>query len=249
MNRGIYTVASGGLAAQARMEAVAQNLANASTAGYKAERPLFRVKPLTHAPDETPIDPVLDRTAAQVAEVATIRDFAQGPVHPSGNPLDVAIEGDGFLAVTTPRGERYTRAGNLTVDGDGYLVTARGDRVQGDSGDIRLPVGEAAIGADGSVRVDGTTVGRLKLVTFGQPPALVPEGAALFAPAPGAAPTPLDAAAVRLHPAALEGANTDAVAGMVELVDVARGYESYMKALQRLDQITEKSINEVGRVG
>jgi flagellar basal body rod protein FlgG len=71
----------------------------------------------------------------------------------------------------------------------------------------------------------------------------------LFAPAPRAVATPLDAAAVRLHPGALEGANVDAVSGMVELVDVARGYESYMKALQRLDQITERSINEVGRVG
>jgi flagellar basal-body rod protein FlgG len=248
MNRGIYTVASGGLAAQARMEAVAQNLANVNTAGYKAERLLFRVRPLGADDSDATLHPVLDRTAAQVAEVATVRDFSQGPVRPSGNPLDVAIEGDGFLAVATPRGERYTRAGNFTLDADGYLVTSRGERVQGENGDLRLPPGEVAIGGDGGVRVDGANVGRLRLVTVGDPPALVPEGATLFAPAPKVVATPLDAAAVRLHPGALEGANVDAVSSMVELVDVARGYESYMRALQQLDQVSQRSIDDVGRV-
>jgi flagellar basal-body rod protein FlgF len=248
MNRGIYTVASGGLAAQARMEAVAQNLANVGTAGYKAERLVFRVKPLTRQAEEPGLDPVVDRTAAQVAEVATVRDFTTGPIHTSGNPLDVAIEGDGFFAVATPRGERYTRAGNFSLDADGTLITQSGDRVQGENGDLTLPKGDVVIAEDGSVRVDGNEVGRLKLVGFGNPPALVPEGATLFAPAPKAIPAPLDASAVHLHAGALEGANVDAVTGMVELVDVARGYESYMHALQRLDQVTQRSIDDVGRV-
>ena len=248
MNRGIYTVASGGLAAQARLEAVTQNLANVGTPGYKADRVLFRVKPLTHTAVEPGLDPVLDRTAAQVSEVATTRDFGQGPIRVSGNPLDVAIEGNGFFAVATARGERYTRAGNFMLDGDGYLVTSQGERVQGENGDLRLPTGDVAIGEDGRVRVDGAEVGRLKLVGFGDPPAVVPEGATLFAPAPKAFPAPLDPNDVHLRPGALEGANLDAVAGMVELVDVARGYESYMRALQRLDQITQRSIDEVGRV-
>jgi len=249
MNRGLWTVASGGLAAQDRMEAVTQNLANANTPGYKAERVLFRVEPLTRAPVEDPfLDPVLNRTAAQVAERATVRDFSQGPIRPSGNALDVAIEGDGFFTVATGRGERYTRAGNFALDGDGYLVTAAGDRVQGEQGDLRLPRGDVAVGADGTIRVDGASVGRLKVVTAGDPPQLVPEGATLFAPVPNADVTPLDASAVHLVPGALEAANVDAVTSMVDLVDVARGYEAYMRSLQRLDQVAQKSIDEVGRI-
>ncbi len=246
MNRGIYTVASGGVAALGRLEAAAQNLANVSTAGYKAERLVFRVKPLdTGLPGA--LDPVLGRSAAQVVEAETVRDFSPGPVRLSGNPLDVAIKGGGFFAVTTPRGERYTRQGTFALDADGYLVTAHGERVQGDGGDLRLGPGEVAIGEDGTITVDGTAAGRLKLVSFGERPPLVSEGAALYAAAPGVAATPLAEADVHVQQGALEAANVDAVAGMVELVDVARGYESYMHALRRLDEIAERSINEVGR--
>ncbi len=247
MNRTVYTVASGGMAALARLESVAQNLANVGTAGYKAERLLFRVRPLTTEPRAL-LDPVLGETAAQVTEVATIRDFSPGPIRLSGNPLDVAIAGQGFFTVTTPRGERYTRQGSFTRDAGGYLATQHGERVQGDGGDILLGEGEVAIGEDGTVTVDGAPAGRVKLVTFGDPPALVPEGGALFAPARGAVPTPLDAAETRLQPGALEAANVDAVAGLVELVDVARGFESYMHALQRIDEVAQRSITEVGRI-
>src|SRR5207249_3833634 len=139
----------------------------------------------------------------------------------------VAVNGDGFFVVATARGERYTRQGSFSRDGDGYLVTQHGERVQGDGGDLRIGDGDVAIGEDGTVAVDGSATGRLKVVSFGAHPGLVPEGAALFAPAPGIAPTPLDATAVSLEPSALEGANLDATAGMIELIDVARGFETY----------------------
>jgi len=250
MNRTIYTVASGGMASLARLEAVSQNLANANTAGYKAGRLVFQVRPLSREDDPSGIslDPVLGRTAAQVAEVASVRDFAQGAVRSSGNPLDVAISGEGFFAVATPRGERYTRQGSFALDGEGYLVTQHGERVQGDGGDIAVGGGDIAIGDDGSITSDGLAVGRIKVVSFGPKPALVPEGAALFAPVRGATATPVDATAVRLQPAAVEASNVDAVASMVELVEVSRGFESYMRAMQRLDEVAQRSINEVGKV-
>jgi flagellar basal-body rod protein FlgG len=249
MNRAIYTAASGGLAALARLEAVTQNMANVQTAGFKAERVVFRVRPLGEsAPAE--LDPELGRTAAQVAQVATIRDFSQGPVRRTDNPLDVAITGDGFFVVTTARGERYTRQGTFSLDAEGYLVTQHGERVQGENGsDLRIGSGDVSIGADGGVTVDGASVGRLRLVSFGDQPALLAEGAALFKPAPGATPTPLDATAVQVQGGAIEGANVDAVAGMVELVDVSRGFEAYMHTMEKIDGITQRSINEVGRVG
>lgn len=251
MNRTIYTVASGGMASLARLEAVSQNLANANTTGYKAGRLVFQVRPLTREEDVSGIslDPILGRTAAQVGEVATVRDFAQGAVRSSGNPLDVAISGEGFFTVSTPRGERYTRQGSFALDGEGYLVTQHGERVQGDGGDIRVGEGDIAIGDDGSITADGLSVGRIKVVSFGTPnPPLVPEGAALFAPLRGANATPVDAASVHLQPGAIEASNVDAVASMVELVEVSRGFESYMRAMQRLDEVAQRSINEVGKV-
>ena len=85
-------------------------------------------------------------------------------------------------------------------------------------------------------------------MTFGEHPALMPEGAALFAPAARATPTPLDATAVRLQPGALEGANIDAATSMIELIDVSRGFETYMHAMQRLDEVAQRSISDVGKV-
>jgi len=245
MNRGLYTIASGGVAAQARLDAAAQNLANLNTTGYKAERPIFRVRPLMADPSAA-LDP-LSRTAAQVTEVQVSRDFSPGPVHTTGNALDVAIEGDGFFAVSTPQGERYTRQGSFTRDGNGYLVTQHGERVQGEGGDVRLTGGAVVIGGDGTISVDGVPSGRLKLVDFGEHPGLVPEGNALFAPVSGAVPAALGADQVRVQQGALEASNVDAVRGMIELIDVARGYESYMHALRRLDDVTERSISDVGR--
>jgi flagellar basal body rod protein FlgG len=247
MNRAVYTTTSGGIAALGRLEAVSQNMANVSTAGYKAQRLIFRVRPLELDPPAQ-LDPVLSRTAAQVVEVATVRDFSQGPIRQSGNPLDVAIGGEGFFVVSTPRGDRYTRQGTFTRDGEGYLVTQHGERVQGESGDLTVGIGDAAVGEDGTIAVDGVTAGRLKLVSFGEHPALLPEGATLFAPAPGTTPTPLDATAVHLHPGAIEGANVDPVAGMIELVEVARGFETYMHAMRRLDEVAQHAITDVGRV-
>ena len=93
---------------------------------------------------------------------------------------------------------------------------------------------------------DGKDKGQLKLVRFGATPALVPEGGTLFR-ATGQAPTPVEARAVNVVPGALEGANVDAVRGLVDLVDISRAYESYMNALRNLDDLTKKSISDVGR--
>jgi flagellar basal-body rod protein FlgG len=248
MTRGVYTLASGGIAAQVRLQAVAQNLANASTPGYKGERLVFELRPLS-VPVRSRLDLLLARTAAQVRQADTVRDFSPGPVRESGNPLDVANTGPGFFVVNTPRGERYTRQGVFALDREGYLVTSQGHRVQNDQrGDIRVGQGEATIGEDGTVLADGRPVGRMKIVDFGPKPALVPEGGALFAAVPGTVGTPLDGAKVQLHPGAVEGANVDAVTSMIDMVEVSRGFESYVHALRRLDEVAQRSITEVGRV-
>jgi len=245
VNRGLYTVASGGVAALARLDAAAQNLANVNTAGYKASRPIFRLRPLG---SDVPggVDPVLNRTSAQVVEAQTNYDFSPGPVRGTGGQLDVALTGNEWFVVSTRAGQRYTRQGSFALDREGYLVTAHGDRVQGDGGDIQLAQGDVSISANGRVVQDGKDKGQLKLVRFGATPALVPEGGTLFR-ATGPAPTPVEAREVSVVPGALEGANVDAVRGLVDLVDISRAYESYMNALRNLDDLTKKSISDVGR--
>ena len=248
MNRGIFTITSGALGALARLDAATQNLANINTAGYKAERPQFRLREQDPNP-KGELGQVLGRTGGAVAEVERVRDFSQGPIQQTGNPLDLAITGEGFFAINTTHGERYTRQGTFALDGEGYLTTASGDRVQGSGGDLQLQGSAIVVASDGTVTVNGKTSGQLKLVSFGETPALLPEGSGLFKPADGAQPTPLVEGTGEVAQGAVEGSNLDAVTGMIELVDIARGYEQYMKALERLDSLTAKSISEVGRVG
>lgn len=247
MNRGIFTVTSGAVAALARLDAASQNLANINTAGYKAERPEFRISE-PQIPPRFGVRQVQGQVGGPVIEVERARDFSQGPIQQTSNPLDLAITGDAFFAVNTPQGERYTRQGTFVLDREGYLATADGNRVQGDGGELRLEGNVVVVGADGAVQVDGRNAGQLKLVSFGDKPPLVPEGAGLFKLAPGA-PQASAATNVEITQGAIEGSNLDAVSGLVELVDVARGYEQYMKAIERLDQLTQKAISDVGRVG
>lgn len=250
MTRGLYAAASGAVAALLRLDAVSQNLANVNTAGYKGARPVFSVKGDGDVPPDpgAAVSPERQLGVAQVQEASMQRDFSPGPVRRSGNALDVAIEGPGFFAVATPRGERYTRQGSFALDGDGYLVTEHGERVQGEQGDLRIG-GEPLIAEDGQVSTaDGGSVGKLKIVGFGDKPALVAEGDSLFAPTPGVVATPIKESDVRLEQGAIEASNVDAVRSLMELVEVSRGFESYMKALQRFDEIGQRSINDVGRV-
>lgn len=248
MTRGLYAAASGAVAALERLDSVAQNLANANTAGYKASHPVFRVRgDGDSSPEALAISPARQRGVSQVIEASIDRDFSPGTTRQSGNPLDVAIEGPGFFVVNTPRGQRYTRQGAFSLDGQGFLVTQHGERVQGEQGDIRLD-GTPAIGDDGAISVDGAVVGKLKLVGFGDRPALVPEGSSLFAAAPGAVGQPVKESEVRVRQGAIEASNVDAVSSLMELIEVSRGFESYMKTIQRLDEIGQRSINDVGRV-
>ncbi len=240
MDAGIFSAVSGSMAAQTRLDALANNIANASTAGFKAERVLQRAE---RAGDVAP-PPTAVPTPVTREHVET--DFSQGPINRSGNPLDVAIAGDGFFVVKTERGERLTRGGDFTLDSAGYLATSDGSRVQGTSGDISVPAGDIAIGSDGSVRAGEQRVGQLRLVNVEDPSQLVRESGTRFA-AGSQTPTDVAPGSVHVIQGATEGANLAPVAGLVALIETVRGFETYMRAAERLDQVTSKAINEVGR--
>jgi flagellar basal-body rod protein FlgF len=241
MDAGIFSAVSGSLAAQTRLDALANNLANANTAGFKAERVLQRAERAGE------IAPAATAVATPITREHVETDFSQGPINKSGNPLDVALAGDGFLVVKTERGERLTRSGSLSIDSAGYLATADGNRIQGTSGDIRIPESPVVIAADGSVRAGEQRVGQLRLVTVDDPAQLVRESGTRFAPGNQ---VPADAApgSVRVVQGAIEGANLAPVEGLVALIETVRGFETYMRAAERLDQVTAKAISDVGRV-
>jgi flagellar basal-body rod protein FlgG len=241
MDAGIFSAMSGSLAAQTRLDALANNLANASTAGFKAERVLQRAE---RAGD---VAPPPTAVTTPVTRDYVLTDFSQGPVSQTGNPLDVALTGDGFLVVKTERGERLTRSGSLTLDGAGYLAAGDGSRVQGTSGDIAISGGPIVIAADGSIRVGEQRVGQLRIVRVEDPTQLVRESGTRFAPG-AEVPADVPPGGVRVVQGAVEGANLAPVEGLVQLIETVRGFETYMRAAERLDQTTSKAINEVGRV-
>ncbi len=241
MDAGIFSAVSGSMAAQTRLDALANNLANANTAGFKAERVLQRAEKAGEiAPPPTAVPTPVTREFVQT-------DFAQGPVNQSGNPLDVALAGEGFFVVKTDRGERLTRSGNFTIDAEGYLATSDGSRVQGTSGDISIPESPVVIASDGSVRAGEQRVGQIRVVTVEKVDGLLRENGTRFAPG---AQVPADApvGSVRIIQGAVEGANLSPVEGLVSLIETVRGFETYMRAAERLDQVTAKAIAEVGRV-
>lgn len=240
MNAGIYSAVSGSISALARLDAITNNLANASTPGFKAERLVQSAAQVGTVPSATAVSTPITRGTLET-------DFSQGPIEQTGNPLDVALSGPGFLVVDGPHGERLTRRGSLRLDAEGFLTTGDGNRVQGDGGDLHVSGGPVAIAPDGTVRAGDASVGKLRIVTVADPAALVREGGTTFATGKQ---TPTDATSsnVQVIQGSLEGANLSPVENLVALIDTMRGFEAYMRAAERLDQVTGKAIADVGKV-
>ena len=233
MDRLIYTAMTGAKHAFLQQAGVAQNLANASTTGYRAMEHKFRAVPVQG--DGLP-------TRAFVVDASVVDVFDQGPLLATGRPLDVAVQGAGWMAVETADGrEAYTRAGNLQINANGQLQTASGLNVLGDGGPIAVPPDNSiTISPDGTVStvpLFGTpnnvnVVGRIKLVN---PPEndLVRGDDGLFRTR-GGVPAATDEN-VKLATEALEGSNVNPVDSMVNMISLARQFEMQIKMLQTAD--------------
>ncbi|MDT7836191.1 flagellar basal-body rod protein FlgF [Aquabacterium sp. OR-4] len=226
MDRVIYLTMTGAKAALQRQEVVSNNLANASTTGFRAELTAFRAVPVRG-----------DGASTRVYALETTPGYNDeaGPITATGRNLDVAMRGNAWLAVQGLDGtEAYTRFGALDVSPDGTLVTRTGLTVLGDGGPITVPANASVqIGEDGTItaRVGSAApqgVGRLKLVTPEQ--ALIRGEDGLFRAEDGA-DLPADATA-RLQDSALEGSNVSPVESMVAMISAARQFEQQMKMLQ-----------------
>lgn len=234
MSSGIYVATAGAIAQSNALDATANNIANAGTAGFRGDRITFR-EALTAA------------RSADVTSVnngATTIDSRPGALQSTENPLDLALEGDGMFAVTTPNGPRYTRAGNFRIDDEHRLVTGDGHSVRGEGGaTIALPPDAKSIqvSADGTVFADEVSVGKLEIMKFAQNQ-LERQGGSLYLArgAPQAGDPP------KVRQGMLEVSNVNVVHGVVDLVKVSRTYESLMRVIQGYHDVESRAARELG---
>jgi len=242
MLKGIYDTASGMLPQLVRVDTVANNLANANTAGFKRE--LVFSQEFTKAQQKT-LPKQADWEQVKVTGVAV--DFAQGPIERTGDPRHLAIEGDAFFVVSTPNGPMYTRAGNFAISPQGKLTTQDGYPVLGEAGELTIQGNEVVVEQGGRVAVDRRPVGQLKLVTFPKPYPLVRTAPGLFATASDAAP-PARAEKFAIIQGALEGSNTSLISEMVEMIESYRHFETGQRMIQIQDESLGKAVNQLGVV-
>lgn len=240
------------VALEREMDVIANNIANLNTNAFKADGALFEeyIGPTARDNALTPSD----QRVSFVRDRASWMDLSQGAIERTGNPLDVAINGKGFLAVQTPNGERYTRNGALQINDKGELVTSEGYQVLGDGGPITFQSTDHAImiSADGivSVREGNATTesqrGKLRLVNFANPSQLQKEGSSLFAAPKGVTPDPATKAS--LVQGAVEKSNVSAVLQMTRMIEVSRNYANVAALLAQQSNMQSNAIDKLADI-
>jgi flagellar basal-body rod protein FlgF/flagellar basal-body rod protein FlgG len=227
MDSGYYAAMTGLVARTQALDTAAANLANVQTPGYRAEREYFRSVLL--GTDAT--DSQLGRTVNNYGLLGGDRiNLAQGAIQQTGNPLDLAIEGEGFFQIQTANGIRYTRDGSFRRSQKGQLVTATGELVLSSTGKaIQIPPGEVTVGTGGVLSVAGGAVATVSVFNFSAEARLTPEGANRYIAPEGAKPFLSKDAAI--HQGALEAANQDVVQGSLDMIVIQRQAEMMQKAL------------------
>lgn len=177
------------------------------------------------------------------------RDFSQGALKRTEGPLDLALEGDGFFAVQTAEGERYTRDGRFALDGEGRLVTQTGDAVEGQGGAeivLDAALGEVSVGRDGTVSQGGQIVGQVRVVRFDDRSILSKAGDGYYLNVSNLQPQ--DAPDVQVRQGMIEASNVQTIVQITRLIEVSRAYESTARMMDRVGELSSQSIQRLGRV-
>ncbi len=234
MLEGLYAAAAGMAAQQEQLNAVSNDLANVNTDGYKAERVGFQDLLYNQVNQAGTTTTVGAGAAAHVIG----RDEAQGALQQTGQPLDLAIQGEGYFQLKTPSGQTaLTRDGAFTVDGQGHIVSSDGSLLEPP---ITLPAkvspGEVHIASDGTVTAGKQTLGQIKLVTVPAPEHLLANGLGGFTTTP-ASGTPTALSGGSMQQGALEGSNVDMASEMVSMLGAQRSYQLASSAIQTQNQM------------
>jgi flagellar basal-body rod protein FlgF/flagellar basal-body rod protein FlgG len=240
MDSGYYAAMTGLVARTQAVDTAAANLANAQTPGYRAEREFFRSVLL--GPDA--YDSQLGKTVNNYGLLGGDQlNMSQGSLQQTGNPLDLAIEGQGFFMVQTPNGPRFTRDGSFHRTPNGLLVTGAGEPVLSSIGQlIPIPPGEVSIGTDGALSVAGGVVATVGVYTFPSGTQMTPEGTNRYVAPKGVAPILAKGSAV--HQGALESANEDTIQGTLDLIVMQRQAEMMQRALTVFHTEFNKTASE-----
>jgi flagellar basal-body rod protein FlgF len=223
------------------MDVIANNMANVTTNGFKAREARFSEYLMPVARADSFQRP--DQRLSYVIDSGTPLDLSTGAIEMTGNPLNAAIKGDGFFAVQTPQGERYTRNGAFELNAQGQLVTSDGHAVLGQSGPITLGPEETnvSISPNGTVLTSQGERGRIRMVRFADPRALNNVGANLFtSQQPGEVDT-----VSRVQGGAIERSNVQAIVEMSRMIDVNRNYTSVAGMISRMDELRRTAISRL----
>jgi flagellar basal-body rod protein FlgF len=242
-NTGLTSAAAALHFYERRQQSIANNLANVNTTGFKKERVFGRM-----------VDDA-------IAVADSITDRSQGDITPTSNPLDIAVQGDAFLVVLTPDGERLTRGGSLRLDDSRRLVTQSGHLVLGNNGPIALPLGDIGIARDGTINVQPPVTGEardgrsraparinaavLRLETVSANAVLQHMGGGMFMPDKSRASQPL--ADRQIMQGAIEASNVNSIESLTEMIDTVRAYADVQKSITVLDDIRGIAANQIGK--
>lgn len=257
--RGLYTSAFGMLAGQTQLDVVSNNLANASTYGFKRDTAVvssFQDMLLQRYHDGKGAAPQVGPLGLGAFVAQTSAHLTDGGLMQTGNPLDVALLGNGFFTVKTPNGIRYTRQGNFTQDQNGMLVTPQGYPVLANGQPVGQPKAKLSINDQGQVLSNGVPQGKLDIVTITQVGGLKKEGAGFYVKVPPSQSTVAATPVAKRDPRGeyqirvgyLESSNVAPVTEMVNMISIMRSYEANQKAIQAQDETLAKAVNEVGKV-
>ena len=244
-----YYAACAGLAAQTQaIELVAHNLANLATTGYRGQQTTFRSLLTGHgAAGTSGISGAVNAAVNDFGVLSGSRlDLTAGSFVSTGNPLDVAVAGKGFLTVQSAQGVLYTRDGSFHVTATGQLVTGQGDAVLGEQGAVTLPNGNVAISSDGTISVDGSVVDKLRLTEFSPGTNLTAIGNSTYSAPNGSG---LVATESSVRQGMIEGSNVSPTDGVVQLITVQRNTEMLARALSALDgQLNQIAVQDLPKV-
>ncbi|MFP5520153.1 MAG: flagellar basal-body rod protein FlgF [Bdellovibrionia bacterium] len=266
--KGVYTALSGAIAQSAKMDTIANNMANVNTPAFKRDTQLFqeyvtaheKEPPVTPIPrDVASIESFYDMQGGDKAYVdlrGTFTDFSQGSLKHTGNKFDVALDGKGFFEVMTPNGVRLTRAGNFTLDGNGQLVTKDGYPVllagAADADPASRVIraeggGDFNVSDQGDISVGGEPLGRFSVVNVLNPDSLIKQGQNLYNFKANMAPELETIAVPSMKQGFVEGSNVNIVQEMTDMIQTQRVFESTQKAISAYDSMSDKAVNVVGK--
>ncbi len=246
----INNILTGALAYEKRLEILSNNLANVNTTGFKEDKifklPLQSTSLWDNIPENLQIN--ISRDMISNLPIGSFTNFNQGQLKQTGNALDIAIEGEGFFTIQTPKGIQYTRKGNFALNQDGTVVTQDGFTVLGKSGgSIQISGHQVTVDSAGVIFVDGSETDSFNIVDFPDKKILLKVGDSLYSPINNDYQG-VQAENTVVHQGFIESSNVDSVKVMTEMINVMRGYESYQKVLMSMNDITAKTINEVGKI-